>query len=118
MKTLIEVEIFGQTFTVTSEDEAKYVQELAAFVDQRIKRIGESTKATVPLRVAIMAALSIADEHLKARKQESEEAEIAERISARLLTRLDQSEKTERAMSDKVPDPPKTHYVSLRANQE
>lgn len=118
MKTLIEVEIFGQTFTVTSEDEAKYVQELAAFVDQRMRRIGESTKATVPLRVAIMAALSIADEHLKARRQEAEDSEKVERISARLLTRLDQSEQADRAKSDKISDAPKTHYVSLRANQE
>jgi len=118
MKTLVEVEIFGQTFTVTSEDEAKYVQELAAFVDQRMRRIGESTKATVPLRVAIMAALSIADEHLKARKQEVEELEIVERISARLLTRLDQSEQIDRVKSDETLESSKTHYVSLRVNQE
>ncbi len=118
MKTPIEVEIFGQTFTVISEDEAKYVQELAAFVDQRMRHIGENTKATVPLRVAIMAALSIADEHLKARKQESEESEIAERISARLLTRLDHSEKADRVKSDKISNSPKTHLVTLRATQE
>jgi cell division protein ZapA len=118
MKTLIEVEIFGQTFTVTSEDEAKYVQELVAFVDQRMRRIGESTKTIVPLRVAIMAALSIADEHLKARKQEAEESEIVEHISARLLNRLDQNEQADRVKSDKIPESPKTHYVSLRPNQE
>jgi cell division protein ZapA len=118
MKTLIEVEIFGQTFTVTSEDEAKYVQELAAFVDQRMRRIGESTKTTVPLRVAIMAALSIADEHLKARKHEAEELEKVERISARLLTQLDKSGQEDRVKNDKASEPSKTHYVTLRANQE
>ncbi|MCY4390134.1 MAG: cell division protein ZapA [Desulfurellaceae bacterium] len=97
MKRLMEVHIFGQTFTVTSEDDEQYVREIASFVDQRMRQITESAKVTVPFRVAIMAALSIADELAKSGQQESSQQETqliqeAELISSRLLERLEKAE--------------------------
>lgn len=120
MKTLIEVKIFGETFTVTSEDEAKYVQDLAAFVDQRMRRFNEQTKTAppAPLRVAIMAALSIADEYLKAQKSDDEEREKLERISEKLLSRLEQSEKLDRVKTPEVTEATKSLFSPLRATQE
>jgi cell division protein ZapA len=95
MKKLIEVEIYGQTFTVTSEDEVTYVQSLAVYVDRFMKQVGGSTKATVPLRVAIMAALGIADEYHKALSREEENRQEAEHVAATILKRLEQSERVE-----------------------
>jgi cell division protein ZapA len=95
MKKRIEVEIYGQTFTVTSEDEEAYVQSLAAYVDRSMRQVVGSTKATVPLRVAIMAALGIADEYHKALRREEENQQEAERVAATILTRLEQSERME-----------------------
>ena len=115
MKTLIEVEIFGHTFTVTSEDERTYVQELANFVDQRMRRLGESTKAINPVRVAIMAALDIADEYLKAQKNTSEEKETVEQISAQLLARLEQSEKLDRSKVNEIADTAPLRMSSSRS---
>ncbi len=40
MRRLIEVDIFGQTFTVNSEDDEKYVRQLASYVDQRMRQVG------------------------------------------------------------------------------
>ena len=62
MKRLIEVEVFGQTFTVNSEDDEEYVRQLASYVDQRMRQVGGSSKTAVPLRVAIMAAMITAAE--------------------------------------------------------
>ena len=97
MKRLMEVEIFGQTFTINSEDDEQYVQKVAALVDQRMRQISGSAKVTVPLRVAIMAALSMADELAKSGDQESRQQETelireAEQISIRLLESLEQAE--------------------------
>lgn len=94
-KGLVEVDIFGQTFTVNSEEQARYVKELAAYVDQRMRQIAGNTKTVVPLRVAIMAALSIADEWYKASQREQEIEEETERLSAVLLDRIEQSEKAD-----------------------
>ncbi len=93
MKRLIEVEIFGQTFTVNSEDDEEYVKQLASDVDQRMRQIGGTAKTAVPLRVAIMAALSIADEYHKVSRREAEIEQEAARLSSLLLERLEQSER-------------------------
>lgn len=102
MKSLVEVEIFGQTFTVNSEEQTQYVKELAEYVDQRMRQITGSTKTVVPLRVAIMAALSIADEWYKASQREQEIQEETERLSAVLLERIEQSEKNEDVSNGRV----------------
>ncbi len=93
MKRLIEVEIFGQTFTVNSEDDETYVRQLASYVDQRMRQVGGTSKTAVPLRVAIMAAMSIADEYYKASHREAEIEQEAARLSSVLLERIEQSEK-------------------------
>ncbi len=97
MKKLIEVEIYGQTFTVTSEDEEAYVKSLAAYVDRFMRQVGGSTKATIPLRVAIMAALGIADEYHKVMSREEENRQETEYAAAKILLRLEQSEREEGA---------------------
>lgn len=92
MKRAMDVEIYGQTFTVTSEDDEQYVRNIAAVVDQRMRQMAGSTKGTVPLRVAIMAALSFADELETAKSDQQATVvveEEAERISSRLLARLE-----------------------------
>ena len=65
----VEVEIFGQVFRgAAGEASATYIQRLAAHVDERMRSISDSAK-TIPLtRVAILAALNIADDLLKLRE--------------------------------------------------
>ena len=95
MKRATDVEIYGQTFTVTSENDEQYVRTLASVVDQRMRQMAGSTKGTVPLRVAIMAALSLADELETAKSDQQATVvveEEAERISSRLLARLERAE--------------------------
>ena len=96
MRRLIEVDIFGQTFTVNSEDDEKYVRQLASYVDQRMRQVGGTAKTAVPLRVAIMAAMSIADEYYKASRREAEIEQEAARLSSVLVERFEQSEKMDR----------------------
>lgn len=107
MKRAMDVEIYGQTFTVTSEDDEQYVRNIAAVVDQRMRQMAGSTKGTVPLRVAIMAALSLADELETAKSDQQATAvveEEAERISSRLLARLERAEHAGNGV-DPVPRP-------------
>jgi cell division protein ZapA len=92
MKKRIEVEIFNQTFIVNSEDDEHYVREIASYVDQRMRQMGESNKTAMPMRVAIMSALSIADEYHKALQRETETQREIERLSSLILERIAQSE--------------------------
>jgi cell division protein ZapA len=62
----VEVEIFGQSFRVAAGDAPPaYIQKLASYVDERLRAIADTTK-TMPLnRMAILAALNIADDLFK-----------------------------------------------------
>lgn len=91
-RTPVKVEIFNRTFTVTSEDDEHYVRELASYVDQRMRQIEGSTRTAVSLRVAIMAALSIADEYFQVCNREAEIKQEVDRFSTLLCERLAQSE--------------------------
>jgi cell division protein ZapA len=72
--SLVHVEIFGQTYAVKGGADPGYVESLAAFVDTQMKEVGRSSTAVDSLRIAVLAALNIADECFRLRR-ELEEAQ-------------------------------------------
>ena len=72
----VRVEIYDQTYQIKGDLDEKYVQELAAFVDRKLRDVAEATRTVDTLRVAVLAALNIADElhSLRARQAEVEGA--------------------------------------------
>ena len=86
----IKVVIYNQTYTLRSDHDPAYVQELADYVNERMGEIARATMTVDSLRVAILAALQIADELHQARKEtEDTDKEIADR-SSRYADLLDQ----------------------------
>ncbi len=83
-----EVEIFGQTYNVRGEGDPDYLQELARFVDSRMRDVTAQVATIDPLKIAILAALNIADEFSRYRKQREDAVGIwiekTEEISNRL----------------------------------
>jgi cell division protein ZapA (FtsZ GTPase activity inhibitor) len=59
----VEVEIFGQRFTLRSGKSEEELRRIAAYVDHQLRQVAEQARTPVLLRVAIMAALTIADEY-------------------------------------------------------
>ena len=68
-ENLIEIKVFGQTFTVKSDSEEAHVQEVAQYVNERIVEILKKTRSVSSLNVAILTALNIADDLLKEREK-------------------------------------------------
>jgi len=83
-----EVEIFGQTYNVRGEGDPKYLSELARFVDARMREVAAQVATVDPMKIAILAALNIADEFSRFRRQRETNAgmwiEKTEEISERL----------------------------------
>lgn len=83
-----EVEIFGQTYNVRGEGDPDYLLELARFVDSRMRDVAAQVATIDPLKIAILAALNIADEFSRYRKQREDAVGIwiekTEEISDRL----------------------------------
>jgi cell division protein ZapA len=67
--SLIHVEIFGQTYAVKAGPDAGEVEALASFVDAQMKDVSRASGAVDSLRVAVLAALNIADECFRLRRE-------------------------------------------------
>ena len=68
------VEIFGSTYSVRGEGDPDYLLELARFVDSRMRDVAAKVSTVDPMKIAILAALNIADEFSRFRR-EREDAE-------------------------------------------
>lgn len=77
-----KVVIYNQTYSLRSDHGSEYIHTLAEYVDKRMNEIASATMTVDSLRVAILAALQIADELYQARNEMKEtEEQIAERSS-------------------------------------
>ncbi|MEM7244306.1 MAG: cell division protein ZapA [Acidobacteriota bacterium] len=64
-ENLIQVEIYGQRYTLKGSDDRAYVESLAAHVDRRMREIAETTSTVDSLKVAVLAAVNVADEYFR-----------------------------------------------------
>ena len=79
----VEVEILGQKYTIRSEADPKYVKELAAYVEKRVKGVEGQIRGQDPVKALALAALYIADELFRAREDLTKyEGDLPKRIGA------------------------------------
>ena len=64
---VIPVEINGQRYPIRSTLDPEYVARLASFVDEKMRAAADSTPTGDSLRLAVLAALNIADELFRCR---------------------------------------------------
>ena len=72
---VIHVEIHGQQYPIRSGLDPAYVAELAAYVDTKMRLASRETAAGDTLKIAVLAALNIADECFRARLDEQQRRE-------------------------------------------
>lgn len=81
------VKIYGQTYHVRSDD-PEHVRRLARLVDEQMKEVSRQTPTVDSLKVAVLAALNLADRHLSARGELESLREQIEQESERITGRL------------------------------
>src|SRR5438876_7665607 len=87
----VRVEIYNQTYNIRSDGDSEYIIQLADFVDGRMREISSGTLTVDSLKVAILAALHIADElHRLKHLNEQADSQLAARSAecAEMLDRL------------------------------
>jgi cell division protein ZapA len=72
---IIHVEIHGQQYPIRSGLDPAYVAELAAYVDAKMRLASRETNGGDTLKLAVLAALNIADECFRAHHDEQERRE-------------------------------------------
>ena len=65
----MKIEIFDQAYNVNADGNEEYLTELAAYVDKKMRAISESTQIVDSVKVAVLAALNIADENFTLRQR-------------------------------------------------
>lgn len=85
---LVHVEIFGQTYAVKAGADPGYVEQLAAHVDQQMQEVSRTGGAVDSVRIAVLAALNVADECFRLRTRLAEAEEAARRKAERLAREL------------------------------
>ena len=83
----VEIHILGQKYTIKGDAPEEYIQQLAAYVQEKIKEVYNNSPNITPLKASILAAITIADElHKLKSEQEDITRSIEEKTVA--LTRL------------------------------
>ena len=78
----VRVEIFDQPYNLRGTD-PDYIFKLAEFVDTKMRAVAEQTSTVDSLRLAVLAALNIADEfHILKRKYDGISKDMNQRTSS------------------------------------
>lgn len=88
-KNVVQVQIFGHSYTIRGEADQDYIMGVAAYVDRKMREITEKLPVASLSKVAILTSLNIADELFKERAQHEQQQQVLDGRAARLNAVLD-----------------------------
>lgn len=81
MTKTIDVEIYGQRYTIRGEADEAYVRRLAGFVDGQMRHLAEGMHTTTPSKLAVLTALNLAHQLSELeRKRAQGDADVERRM--------------------------------------
>jgi len=87
-RNVVKVNIFGTEYPIKGDSDVNYIQDVASYVNNKMIEIEKSLTVKSSLKVAILAALNIADELYKERAEKNKFLEILEQKSHGLNEKL------------------------------
>lgn len=88
----IKLTIYGTEYPIKGDTDVDYIKEVAGYVDKKMHEVERNTSAKSSLKVAILAALNIADELFRERSEkENSIKKFEDRIDrlSKLIEELD-----------------------------
>ena len=86
MKRSVTVQIAGVKYALKTEEDDRWVKQVAAFVDGKIREVQKHTRTVDTQAVAVLSALQIAEELFNERRQTGE---LRKRIREKSQSLLD-----------------------------
>lgn len=78
-KKRLTVDIYGQSYRIMGKASVNHMRMVAGFVDDKMKEIAETSSRLDTAKIAVLAAVNIADEYFKLKESYSElERKLAE----------------------------------------
>jgi cell division protein ZapA len=87
----MKVEIYDQVYNVAGDLDAAYLEQLARYVDVRMRQIARGSGAVDSVKVAVLTALSIADELHSLRQSREKNTEALRASAQRCLKLIDRA---------------------------
>ena len=66
---VLKVNIYGTEYPIRGATDTDYIRQVAEYVDSKMRDIDQSTSVKSSLKVAILAAINIADELFREREE-------------------------------------------------
>jgi cell division protein ZapA len=83
------IEILGREYKIRGAADAAYIQEVARYVDAKLREVSQAGALPASERTAILAAINIADELFQLRRASTDEFSSIERRTQSLIRLLD-----------------------------
>ena len=85
----VEIKVFGQTYTVKTDEEEVYIQRVAQYVNEKMEEVLKKTRSVSTMNVAILTALNIADDLLRERDKREALVKEVEVKSRNLVEKIE-----------------------------
>ena len=88
----VQISIFGQEFSVKGPADPEYIQKIAEYVDGKMREVQSGFSSTQSsTRIAILAAMNIADELFNARQSGDVDSTAVEQKISSLIDFIDEN---------------------------
>ena len=86
------VEIFGQRLGLRADGDADRLQEIARFVDSRMREVADRSSSVDTVKIAVLTALNIADELFAERETDQDvRQQRLEKQAVKLVERIEEA---------------------------
>jgi len=89
--TVLKVNIYGTEYPIRGDVDVEYIRRIAEYVDRKMREVDQNTTAKSSLKVAILAALNIADELFRERDEKAALVRRLESEADRLSSLLNEN---------------------------
>ena len=88
----IQIEIYGQRYTIRGQAPEDYVRELAGYIDLKMHEVATASKVNNLAKIAILTALNIADELFQQRETLQQKDGVLKKTERRMSDLIDSLE--------------------------
>jgi cell division protein ZapA len=90
VKNQVEIEIYGQSYTITGEADEQYVAKLARYVDGKMRELAKTTKNLPATKLALLAAVNITHELFELRQDKQVKESMIEKKTKDLIENIEE----------------------------
>lgn len=86
----IEIEVYGQRYTIRGDGDEDYIRRVAAYVDEQMRGLARGMKTATLSKLAVLAALNITHQLLQAEQRRQQGEADVERRALCLMESIDE----------------------------